>query len=111
MSHSHLFEFVCGFFHGNWRLAREFQSPVWTDEAALICALKDAHVCTPMFFYDKPEPNPLELSYANLLLHMGTETFDSGLQKQMEVRCARLTNLRDCLAKDKGPDIIPKHEQ
>ena len=38
---------------------------------------------------------------------MGTETCDS--QKKMEVRA--LTNLRDFVAKGKGSDIIPEHQQ
>ena len=60
-------------------------------------------------FPDEPAVNPrlLEFPNATLLPHMGTETCDS--QKKMEVRA--LSNLRDFVAKGKGSDIIPEHQQ
>ena len=60
-------------------------------------------------FPNEPEVNPRLLQFPNatLLPHMGTETCDS--QKKMEVRA--LTNLRDFVAKGKGSDIIPEHQQ
>ena len=60
-------------------------------------------------FPDEPAVNPrlFEFPNATLLPHMGTETCDS--QKKMEVRA--LTNLRDFVAKGKGSDIIPEHQQ
>lgn len=104
------------------------------DEEALIRALKDGHVSTPLIqirgirfndlfnttaymqlaaagldvFPNEPEVNPqlLEFPQVTLLPHMGTENQDT--QKKMEVRT--LQNLRDFLLTGMGKDLVTEYK-